>query len=221
MSRTTEHLNDRVRAYVQSLSAGREPALMARLREETSRLAEGNMQISVEQGQFMGVLVQLLGVTRAIEVGVFTGYSALTVARHLPPDGRLVACDISEEWTAKGRAYWREAGLEARIDLRLGPASDTLRAMRDAGEDGTFDFAFIDADKTGYDDYYEQCLALVRSGGAIAIDNIFFGGTAINPAPDDPNGVAIAGLTKKVFEDARVDPALIPISDGLLLLRKR
>ncbi|MGF1453933.1 MAG: class I SAM-dependent methyltransferase [Alphaproteobacteria bacterium] len=221
MSRNTAHLSDAVKAYGQTLSLRREPPAMARLRTETAGLPEANMQISVEQGQFMGLLVQLLGVRRAIEVGVFTGYSALAVARHLPADGQLIACDVSDEWTAIGRRHWDEAGVAARIDLRIAPADRTLGALREAGEEGRFDFAFIDADKTGYDAYYEHCLALVRPGGAIAIDNIFFDGTAIDPRPDDADGRAIHAVTTKIFADDRVDPALIPISDGLLLIRKR
>ncbi len=221
MSRVTAQLSDTVSAYVAGLSARREPASMARLRDLTAALPEANMQISVEQGQFMAVLTALLGVRRAIEVGVFTGYSALAVARHLPPDGVLVACDVSKEWTDKGKPAWAEAGIAARIDLRIAPAADTLAALRAGGEEASFDFAFIDADKTGYDTYYEHCLGLLRPGGALAIDNIFYDGTAIDPGPDDDDGRAIHALTDKIFSDERVDPALIPISDGVLLARKR
>ncbi len=221
MSRDTAHLGETVNVYVHSLSSQRETPLMARLRTETAALPESNMQISVEQGRLMAVLVQLIGVRRAIEVGVFTGYSALAVASHLPADGQLIACDVSEDWTAMGRRYWAQAGVAAKIDLRIAPADQTLAGLRAAGEEGQFDFAFIDADKTGYDTYYEHCLALIRPGGAIAIDNIFFDGTAIHPRADDEDGKAIHAVTAKIFADDRVDPSIIPISDGLLLARKR
>ena len=223
MSLRSDALEERVSDYVRNRSLGRESAALARLRERTAVLEMARMQISVEQGRLMAVLVAMLGARRVIEVGTFTGYSALCVAELLPPSpaGRLVACDLSREWTAIGREAWKEAGVADRIDLRLGPASATLAAMIAAGEAGGYDFAFIDADKKGYDDYYEKCLTLLRPGGALAVDNIFWDGRALDPPEADPDSVAIHALTAKVFADERVDPALVPIGDGLLLARKR
>src|SRR5262249_35974136 len=173
-------LDDRLYAYLCETTL-REPELMARLRAETSRLQRGTMQISPEQGQLMGLLVRLMGARHALEIGTFTGYSALAVALALPADGKLTCCDVSEEWTQMAQRYWRAAGVAERIDLRLGPAAETLAA----GEDGRFDFAFIDADKESYDFYYEQCLKPVRPGGLIAIDNALWHGWVVDPAYRD------------------------------------
>jgi predicted O-methyltransferase YrrM len=169
----------------------------------------------------MALLTQMLGSQRAIEVGVFTGYSALCVAQHLPADGTLVACDVSEEWTSIGRRFWAEAGVADRIDLRIGPAAASLAAMIEAGEAGAYDQAFLDADKSGYDGYYEQCLTLLHPGGVILLDNIFWHGHAIEPAEDDEDSLALHALTKKIAGDDRVDSSLVPIGDGLLVVRRR
>src|SRR5262245_47610708 len=154
----------------------REPPVLQRLREETAKLPSGQMQISPEQGQLMALLVELMGARRVLEVGTFTGYSSTVMALALPPDGRLVACDLSEEWTTVARRYWREAGVESKIELRLGPARTTLDALIADGRSGSFDFAFIDADKTAYDDYYERCLTLLRPGGLLGVDNALWSG---------------------------------------------
>ncbi|HSN71588.1 MAG TPA: class I SAM-dependent methyltransferase [Steroidobacteraceae bacterium] len=207
--------------YVQAISLTREPAVMARLRERTSGMPMAVMQISAEQGLLLGLLVRMLAARRTIEVGVFTGYSALAVARMLPPDGRVVACDVSEEWTAIAREYWAEAGMADRIDLRLGPAASTLDAMIAAGEAGSYDFAFIDADKSGYPGYFAQCLELVRPGGLIALDNAFLDGQVLDPDATQASGRVLRDLTQQIFADQRVEPALVPIGDGLLLARRR
>lgn len=199
----------------------REGEIGARLRETTSRLPMNSMQSSVDQGQLLGVLARTVGARRAIEVGVFTGYSTMCMARQLPADGLLVACDVSEEWTSMGKPFWKEAGVAGKISLRLGPAAQTLEAMIKAGEAGTYDLAFIDADKEGYSGYYEQCLKLIRSGGIILIDNIFMGGKALESKPKDRSAAAVRAVTEKIFADQRVDPALIPIRDGVLLACKR
>lgn len=219
MSHTTNLFDERMAAYLREVSQARESEVLARCRERTAKLPDGRMQISVEQGRLMAVLAQMLGVRRAVEVGVFTGYSSLCIAEVLPADGLLVACDLSEEWTDIAREYWQQARVEDRIDLRLGPASETLAAMIDAGEAGTYDFAFIDADKISYDEYYEQCLRLLRPGGALTIDNMFLHGRVVEPQEDYAR--AVRRLTEKIFTDDRVAPALIPIGDGLLLARKR
>lgn len=221
MSTSSEHVKKRVARHLQEFSKRRESDLHKSLREDTSKLDMSMMQISPEQGQMMHVLTKLLNVKRAIEVGVFTGYSALRVAEAMPDDGTLVACDISKEWTDKAKPFWKDAGVDQRIDLRIGPAERTLRKMVEAGEGGTYDFAFIDADKTGYDAYYERCLELLRPGGAILFDNMFMGGDALKSNPHGPDATAIHVLTFKIFKDKRVDPCLIPISDGVLLLHKR
>jgi len=221
MSRTTESLRDDAARYLQATALLGEPELHARLRAETAELKNANMQISPEQGRLMGLIAQLVGARRAIEVGVFTGYSALWVAESLPPDGVLVACDVSEDYTAVARRYWTEAGVDGRIDLRLGPAAETLDAMIAAGEAGTFDLAFVDADKQNNETYFEQCLELLRAGGVVMIDNAFAGGRAFAPAPGDADARDIRDLTRKIMADARVDAVLVPVSDGLILARKR
>lgn len=207
--------------YGYLLGTLREPAILKRLREETAKLPSGQMQISPEQGQLMGLLVELLGVRRVLEVGTFTGYSSTAMALALPPDGRLVACDLSEEWTNVARRYWREAGVESKIDLRLGPARSTLDALIASGEGGSFDFAFIDADKSAYDAYYERSLELVRSGGLIAVDNALWSGAVADPSDQRENTNAIRALNAKISADPRVSCSLVPIGDGLFLARKR
>ncbi len=209
---------DAVARYVCELTC--ETALLRRLREETAALPRGRMQISPDQGALLALLVRLIGARRALEVGTFTGYSALVVAAALPDDGKLIACDISDEWTAIARRYWAEAGLSGRIELRLGPASDTIAGLlRDGGAE-SFDFAFIDADKTGSDTYYEACLRLVRPGGLIAIDNALWHGSVADPAVNDADTEAIRALNRKVLNDGRVNACLLTVGDGLLLAHK-
>ncbi|CAN5457044.1 class I SAM-dependent methyltransferase [soil metagenome] len=220
MSTRTLNLDDVVYQYLMDVSL-REHPVQAELRAATRSHPMSRMQISPEQGQFMALLIKLIGARRTLEVGVFTGYSALTVALALPADGRIVACDISTEFTDIGRPYWDKADVSSKIDLRIAPAVETLDGLIAAGASGTFDFAFIDADKTGYDAYYERCLALLRSGGLIAIDNVLWGGsTALQPAKDDDTA-ALQQLNLKLQADTRVDISMVPIGDGLTLARKR
>jgi caffeoyl-CoA O-methyltransferase len=199
----------------------REPDVLARLREETAPMAGAGMQISPDQGQLMQLLVQLIGARRAIEVGVFTGYSSLSVALALPADGKLIACDVNEEWTSIARRYWKLAGVDHKVELRLAPAQQTLDALLASGAAGTFDFCFIDADKDGYDAYYERCLQLSRPGGLIAIDNALWGGQVADPSVKDSETEAIRALNAKVGRDERVNINLLPVGDGLLLAQKR
>ena len=220
MANRTIDLTERLYDYLLKVSL-REPPLLAELRAETAKLPDAVMQISPEQGQFMALLVELIGARRAIEVGTFTGYSALCVARALPANGKLVACDISEEYTSVGRPYWERAGVAGKIDLRLGPALDTLRSLLADGAAGSFDFAFIDADKKEYDDYYEAILELLRPGGLMAIDNVLWGGAVADSRKRDADTVAIRALNKKLRDDERVSLSLLPIGDGLTLARKR
>jgi O-methyltransferase len=212
-------LPDVVDQYIHRV-ATRETAVQQRLREETARLPGAGMQIGADLGALLRLLIELTGARRTIEIGTFTGYSALAVAMALPPDGRIVCCDISEEWTRIARRYWREAGVADRIDLRLAPALDTRRDLqRDPGP-GSFDFAFVDADKTGYDGYYEACLTLLRPGGLIAFDNTLWSGAVADPTKNDPDTVALRALNLKVRDDARVTSCLVSIGDGVLLARK-
>ena len=220
MSSRTTFLDDRLYDYFQSISL-RESDLLQRLRAETAGLPDARMQVSPEQGQFMGLLVQLIGARRALEVGTFTGYSSLCVATHLPHDGELIACDVNKTWTRIAERYWIEAGVADKIKLHLAPAAETLEALVAAGQIGTFDFAFIDADKPQYDLYYEQSLNLLRSGGLLALDNCLWGGKVADPQNQEEETSALRQITKKVHEDTRVDASLIPIGDGLLLARKR
>jgi predicted O-methyltransferase YrrM len=207
--------------YDYLLSASlREPAALARLRAETAGHPRVNMQIAPEQGQFMALLVKLMGAKRCIEVGVFTGYSSLAVALALPPTGRIVACDVSEEYTQIARRHWEAAGVAGRIDLRIAPALETLDGLLAAG-DGGYDFAFIDADKGAYADYYERLLALLRPGGLIAVDNTLWDGDVADAANQEPDTVAIRAFNEKLRDDERVDLSLVPIGDGLTLARKR
>ena len=219
MSHRFLQIDETLYRYVTEHSVREHPA-QAALREATRTHPHSGMQIGPEQGQFMALLVKLIGAKRAIEVGVFTGYSALCVALALPDDGRLLACDISKEYTAIGRPHWEAAGVAHKIDLQLAPALVTLDAQLAAGGAGQFDFAFIDADKTGYDAYYERCLKLLRPGGLIAIDNVLWGGSVARPAKD-ADTAALQALNTKVHADARVDMVLLPIGDGVTLARKR
>lgn len=198
----------------------REPPLLRELREETSRMPMANMQIAPEQGQFMALLVELLGARRTLEIGTFTGYSALCVALAMPRDGRLLACDISEEYTSVARRYWARAGVSEKIELRLAPAVETLDALLAEGGSGSFDFAFIDADKQGYDAYYERTLALLRPGGLVAIDNVLWGGQVADPSDLTADTAAIRALNAKIRDDRRVSMSLVPVGDGLMLARK-
>jgi predicted O-methyltransferase YrrM len=198
----------------------REPDVLSRLRLETARLPTAGMQISPEQGQLMRLLIEVVGARRALEVGVFTGYSSLCVALALPADGKLVACDISEEWTNVARRYWHEAGVSSKIELHVQPALRTLDALLESGQGGSFDFAFIDADKTVYDAYYERSLALLRSGGLLAVDNSLWSGAVADDADQRDNTRAIRALNAKIADDSRVSASLVPVGDGLYLARK-
>ncbi len=220
MSNRTVPMTDALHGYLVEVSVRESDSLRA-LREVTAELPNRNMQIAPEQGAFMGWLVTSLGARRAIEVGTFTGYSALAVAEALPEDGRVVCCDVSEEFTSIGLPHWERAGVRGKIDLRIGPASETLAAMIDAGEAGTYDFAFIDADKEGYDAYYEACLTLLRPGGVIAIDNVLWGGSVADASNQEPSTRALRAINDKVFADARVRACMVPVGDGLTLATKR
>ena len=220
MTRRTNHLPDDLYAYLLDVSV-REHVALRRLREETAGLEKANMQIGPEQGQLLGLLVELIGARNTLEIGTFTGYSALAVALALPEDGHLIACDVSEEWTAVGRRHWADAGVEHKIDLRLAPALETLDALLAEGRAGDFDFAFIDADKEGYDGYYERSLELVRSGGLIALANTLWEGKVVDPDVTDPVTEAIRAINTKVAIDERVTLSLLPVGDGLTLARKR
>lgn len=220
MSNQTFTLGDRLYDYLLSASL-REPEILFQLREETSRHPMSMMQIAPEQGQFMALLVQLIGATKTLEVGVFTGYSSLCVALALPAEGRIVACDVSEEYTAIARRYWQTAGVADKIDLRLAPALETLDQLLAEGQAETFDFAFIDADKSNYEHYYERSLQLVRPGGLIAIDNVLWSGRVADPQDQDKSTQKIRALNDKLHHDERITLSLVPIADGLSLALKR
>jgi predicted O-methyltransferase YrrM len=212
-------VTEKLAAYVAGVGAREAPAQI-RCREETAELPMAMMQIGPEQGAFMALLAKLIGATRVLEIGVFTGYSSLSVALALPAQGRLVALDISRDFTDRARTYWKDAGVEGKIDLRLGPAVAALDAMIAAGE-GPFDFAFIDADKTNYDAYYERVLTLLRPGGLVALDNMLWSGAVADPTIMDADTVALRALNAKIHADARVDMALATVGDGVMLARKR
>ncbi|MGD0135184.1 MAG: class I SAM-dependent methyltransferase [Bryobacteraceae bacterium] len=199
----------------------REPALLTRLREETAPHEKASFQISAEQGQFMGLLMHLIRARRTIEIGVYTGYSALSVALALPDDGRIIACDINEEWTSIARRYWREAGVDGKIDLRLGPALATLDGLIASGQGNQFDFVFIDADKTNYANYYERALVLLRPGGLIGVDNVLWYGRVIDSSFDDPDTQAIRAFNEQLRSDDRVWLSMLPVRDGLTLACKK
>lgn len=213
-------LTDSLYDYITRVSL-REPPLLKRLREETASNPLANMQIAPEQGQFMALLIPLMGARKALEIGVFTGYSSLCVAMALPPDGKLVACDVSDEWTQIAQRYWKEAGVEHKIELHLAPARDTLDRLLRNGEAGTFDFAFIDADKTGYDDYYERTLQLLRPGGLIMFDNMLRNGDVADPTVLTDSTVAIRVLNEKLLHDERITLSLLPVADGITFALKR
>lgn len=220
MSRRTTPLTGDLYDYFLDVSL-RESDVLRRLREETGRLEKAGMQISPEQGQLMTMLVDLMGARRALEIGTFTGYSTLCIAMGLPDDGEVVACDIDEEWPSFGRRYWAEAGVSEKIEFRPGRANDTLDAMLEEGGASSFDFAFIDADKRNLQEYYEKCLELVRAGGVIAVDNTLWHGKVADPEVTDDDTMAVRGFNAFVSDDRRVDLSLVPIGDGLTLLKKR
>jgi caffeoyl-CoA O-methyltransferase len=220
MTNRSISLTDSLYEYLLSVSL-REPDLLRRLREETAALPNARMQIAPEQGQFMALLVQLTGARRCLEVGVFTGYSSLAVALALPDGGRIVACDVSDEWTTVARRYWSAAGVAHKIDLRLAPALETLEGLLAAGEAGSYDFAFLDADKENYLRYYELALGLVRPGGLIVADNTLWSGRVIDPSNGEAATVALRRFNETVHTDDRIDLSLVPVGDGLTLARKR
>lgn len=220
MSTKTITLTESLHHYLLSVSL-REPPILARLREETAQHPLANMQIAPEQGQFMALLVQLMEVKKCLELGVFTGYSALSVALALPPDGKLIACDVNEEWTSMARRYWQEAGVAHKIALRIAPALETLDKLLANGEAGSFDFVFIDADKENYANYYERSLELVRHGGLIIIDNVLWSGRVADPNEQDMDTVAIRRFNTKLHFDERIALSMLPLADGLTLAYKR
>ena len=220
MANKTIGISDELAAYVLQVGT-REPDVLARLREETAAIPQHGMQIAPEQGAFLAMLVELIGARRCIEVGTFTGYSSTAVALALPDDGQIVCCDVSEEWTALARKYWSEAGVADKIDLRIAPAAETLDQLLAAGEEGAFDFAFIDADKAAYDGYYERLLRLVRPGGLIALDNTLWSGKVLDADADDEDTQALRALNAKLADDERVTLCLLPVADGVTLARRR
>lgn len=221
MSKKSWALDDPMQKYIRAHGVRESPAAAA-LRVRTQKLGRiSAMQISPEQGALMALLAHSVGARRALEVGTFTGYSALVVAEALTSGGTLVACDVSEEWTSIGKEYWQKAGVSDKIDLRLAPALDTLTELMHSGQRRSFDFAFIDADKQNYGKYYESCLSLVRPGGLVCIDNVFWGGSVADPTRKDDDVEAIRNVTQKVHADERVDAVIVPVGDGLLITRKR
>ena len=221
MSNQSIGLSDTLYQYLLANSV-REPDILTKLRAETAQHPLVNMQVSPEQGQLMGLLVQLIGAKKCLEVGVFTGYSSLVVALNLPDDGRLIACDVSDEFTSIATKYWQQAGVNDKIDLHIAPAIETLDRLLADGEAGTFDFAFIDADKNNYAAYYDRCFQLVRQGGLILVDNVLWYGKVADPAmSEDKRTQAIKHLNQQIYHDDRVQISLIPIGDGLTIARKK
>ena len=219
MSKQTLGLEQNLYNYLLSISL-REPTILTQLRQETAQMPRSIMQISPEQGQFMALLVKLIGAKKTLEVGVFTGYSSLVVALALPADGKIVACDVSEEYTSVARRYWQQAGVADKIDLHIAPALETLDKLLTAGKAGTFDFAFIDADKSNYENYYERSLELIRPGGLIAIDNVLWSGKVADTEVQDNQTNKIRALNRKLHQDSRITLSLVPIGDGLTLAMK-
>ncbi|MFB8789637.1 MAG: class I SAM-dependent methyltransferase [Potamolinea sp.] len=220
MTNKTLGLDERLYDYLLSVSL-REPEILRQLREETANHPMGRMQIAPDQGQFMALLVQLIGAKKVLEIGVFTGYSSLVVALSLPSDGKIIACDISAEDTNIARRYWEKAGVADKIELRLAPALQTLDELIASVEINSFDFVFIDADKRNYPEYYERALQLVRIGGLIAIDNVLWSGKVADPQVEDNQTQAIRNFNEKLHQDERVTLSLVPIADGLTLALKR
>jgi predicted O-methyltransferase YrrM len=219
MSNKTLGLDNQLYEYLQAVSL-REPEILRQLRQETARNPMAMMQIAPEQGQFMALLVKLMGAKKTLEVGVFTGYSSLVVALALPEEGKVVACDVNEEYTAIAQRYWQAAGVAHKIDLHLAPAIETLDRLIATGEAETFDFAFIDADKSSYDAYYERSLQLVRPGGTILIDNVFWSGKVADQQVQDNRTKSIRAFNEKLHQDQRVFISILPIADGLTLALK-
>ena len=220
MTKRHIQLSDKLDAYIRDVSL-REAPVLRKLRQETARLPGGGMQIAPDQGQLMALLARLAGARRCLEIGTFTGYSALAVALALPPEGRIIACDVNPATTAVARRYWAAAGVADKIELRLGPALATLDALLGDGQEGTFDFVFIDADKENYDGYYERALRLLRPGGLIVIDNVLWGGWVADLRRRDPDTAALRALNQKLHADERIDLSLLPLADGITLARKR
>lgn len=220
MANKTIGISDELAAYVVKVGT-REPDILARLREETAAIPQHGMQIAPEEGAFLALMVELIGARRCIEVGTFTGYSSIAIALALPQDGQLVCCDVSEEWTSIAGKYWDEAGVADKIDLRIAPAAETLDRLLADGEEDGFDFAFIDADKAGYDGYYERLLRLVRRGGLIALDNTLWSGKVLNQDADDEDTRELQALNVKLADDERITLCLLPVADGVTLARRR
>lgn len=220
MSKQNTGLDFNIASYIQSISL-REPEILKQLREETAKLPMAQMQISPEQGQLMALLVQLMGAKKTLEIGVFTGYSALAVALALPSDGKIIACDLSEDYTAIAREFWQKAGVAEKMDLRIAPALDTLDQLIATEETGTFDFVFIDADKRNYANYYERSLTLVRSGGLILIDNVLWSGQVADPTDQDKRTQTIRAFNEKLYYDDRISLSVLAIADGLTLALKQ
>ena len=219
MSKLNTQVTPEMGDYIRDITL-RELPILARLREETAANPQSGMQVSPEQGQYLALMARLIGARRSLEVGTFTGYSALVVAMALPEDGQIIACDINKEWTDIARRYWDEAGVAHKINLRLGPAVETLQALLAGGGKGTFDFAFIDADKSNYQSYFDSAVELIRPGGLIAVDNVLWHGRVIDPAEQDRDTLAVREFNRKLHTDARVEISLVPMGDGLTLARK-
>ena len=220
MTGKSTFIDPAVQDYLAAVTV-RETAVLRELREETSRLPNAVMQIGPDQGAFMQLLAKLIGAKRYLEAGVYTGYSSLAVALALPDDGEIVACDTSEEYTTIARRYWAKAGVQQKIDLRIAPALETMDALVAQGQAGTFDLAFIDADKANVDAYYERALVLLRPGGLVLVDNVLWSGKVVDPASPDADTAALRALNEKAAGDERVDVALVPVCDGILMARKR
>ncbi len=221
MSNQSIQLTDNLHQYLIDNSL-REPEILTKLRQQTAKHPLVDMQISPEQGQLMGLLVKLIGAKKCLEIGVFTGYSSLIVALNLPDDGKIVACDVSIEFTSIAQQYWQAAGVSHKIDLQIAPALETLDRLIDNGETGSFDFAFIDADKNNYAAYYDRCFQLVRSGGLILIDNVLWYGRVADPSmAKDKRTQSITQINQRIHQDDRVQISLIPIGDGLTIARKK
>lgn len=220
MANRTIGISDDLAAYVRNVGI-REPDVLTRLRDETAALPNAQMQVAPEEGAFLAMLVELTGARSYLEIGTFTGYSSTAVALAMPDDGRLVCCDVSEEYTAVARRAWADAGVDSKITLEIAPAVDTLDRLIGEGQEASYDMAFIDADKSSYDAYYERCLRLVRPGGLIAVDNVLWGGRVVDDQADDEDTLAIRALNDKIAADERVSMVLLPVADGITLARVR